>query len=110
MQKVIFLIGFFVSTLVFASPPTDAYCAGMAEIVHGIAQMRVNGADRAVFIEQYKQSIEEGAASGSELLQDEEDKVRALSIGITAFDMEDGPDEVVERWMYSCQRAINDRI
>lgn len=110
MQKVIFLIGFFVSTLVFAQPPSDEYCAGMAEIVYGIAQMRVNGADRAIFIEQYKQSIEEGAASGSELLQDQEDIDRALGIGITAFDMEEDPDEVVERWMYSCQRAVNDRI
>ena len=110
MRKVIFLIGFFVSTLVFAQPPSDAYCAGMAKIVWLAAQMRVDGMDREVFIEGYKQTIEEGAASGSPLLQDQEDVDRALAIGITAFDMEEDPDGVVDRWMYSCQRAVNDRI
>ena len=110
MQKLIFFVGCIVSAFSFAQPPSDEYCAGMAVVVKNIAQMRINGVDRAIFLEQYKLSIEEGAASGSPLLQDDEDKVRALSVGITAFDMEDEPEEVVKRFMFSCQRAVNDRI
>ena len=110
MQKLIFLVGCIVSAYSFAQPPSDEYCAGMAVVVKNIAQMRINGADRAIFIERYKASIEEGAASGSPLLQDDEDKARALSIGITAFDMEEDANGVEEKWMYSCQRAVNDRI